>query len=70
MVILRAWSTGIATLTIWFGAASAQSLDSLYEAAKKEAVLVVVGGDEARAKTLRQRYEAFTGPLTSSGTYR
>jgi ABC-type Fe3+ transport system substrate-binding protein len=26
--------------------------------------------DEARAKTLRQRYEAFTGPVTSSGTYR
>jgi ABC-type Fe3+ transport system substrate-binding protein len=26
--------------------------------------------DEARAKTLRERYEAFTGPVTSSGTYR
>jgi ABC-type Fe3+ transport system substrate-binding protein len=26
--------------------------------------------DEARAKALRQRYEAFTGPVTSSGTYR
>jgi ABC-type Fe3+ transport system substrate-binding protein len=26
--------------------------------------------DEARAKALRQRYEAFTGPLTGAGTYR
>jgi len=26
--------------------------------------------DEARAKALRLRYEAFTGPVTSSGTYR
>jgi ABC-type Fe3+ transport system substrate-binding protein len=26
--------------------------------------------DEARAKTLRARYEAFTGPVTGSGTYR
>ena len=26
--------------------------------------------DEARAKSLRQKYEAFTGPVTGSGTYR
>src|SRR5262249_44781619 len=26
--------------------------------------------DEARVKALRHRYEAFTGPVTSSGTYR
>ncbi len=26
--------------------------------------------DEARAKTLRARYEAFTGPVTGAGTYR
>jgi hypothetical protein len=70
MVILRTWSTGIATLTIWFSAASAQSLDSLYEAAKKEAVLVVVGGGPAPpyekfAQEFMQRYAGIA--VTVSG---
>ena len=47
MVMLRAWCAGFTALAISSGAAAAQSLDSLYEAAKKETALAVVGGGPA-----------------------
>ena len=70
MVIVRAWSTAIAVLMIWLGAASAQSLDSLYEAAKNEGALVVVGGGPAPpyekfAQQFMQRYPGIA--VTVSG---
>jgi len=70
MVILREWSAGIAALAIWSATASAQSLDALYEAAKKEAALVVVGGGPAPpyekfAQEFMQRYPGIA--VTVSG---
>ena len=34
------------------------------------ATMSMTAGAQPRANALRKRYEAFTGPVTSSGTYR